>query len=109
MALDKNWTTHMVVLPPTKSHRRSTQRRQPQRLVNTTQTPYPKRGGADNVPAGVSDFLTIREVSSNCMQLGSRVCSLGPAWCMPTGGISASAMGATPTVSLACPFPRLAR
>ena len=63
MALDKNWTTHMVVLPPTKSHRRSTQRRQPQRLVNTTQTPYPKRGGADNVPAGVSDFLTIREVS----------------------------------------------
>ena len=28
-------------------------------MVGTTQAPYPKRGGADNVPAGVSGFLTL--------------------------------------------------
>ena len=33
-----------------------TQRRQPQRKVNTTQTHDPQPGGADTVPAGAADF-----------------------------------------------------
>ncbi len=40
--------------------RSSTQRRQLQRPVSTTQAPCPKPHGADTVPAAVSDFLTIR-------------------------------------------------
>ena len=65
MALDKNWTTHMVVLPPTKSEAAKPKPAfaPPKPRLNPAQAaaaPCPQPGGASTVPAGVGDFLTIR-------------------------------------------------
>ena len=73
--------------PPRKQPPPPTQRRQPQHPVNTTRAPCRQPGRTESVPAGVSDFLTMRAWGGSDCELTKIITSLKQGFILISIGI----------------------